>query len=113
MNASGVTFIGGPFIGIGFNDYLGWTHTNNTIQNADLYQLTLDCTGTKYLFGGQYLPLQHTTSTLKVLQTDGTDHADSDRHLQFDPWPGGGVQPRQSPPRRWRCASAGSTSLRW
>ncbi len=73
LNASGVTFIGGPFIGIGFNDYLGWTHTNNTIQNADLYQLTLDSTGTKYLFGGTYLPLQHTTSVLKVLQPNGSE----------------------------------------
>ncbi|HTZ71351.1 MAG TPA: penicillin acylase family protein [Acetobacteraceae bacterium] len=72
LNASGVTFIGGPFIGIGFNDYLGWTHTNNTIQNADLYQLTLDSTGTNYLFGGSYLPLQHTISTIKILQPNGT-----------------------------------------
>ncbi len=72
LNASGVTFIGGPFIGIGFNDYLGWTHTNNTIQNADLYQLTLDPTGTKYLYNGQYVPLQHTTSTIKILQPNGT-----------------------------------------
>ena len=72
LNASGVTFIGGPFIGIGFNDYLGWTHTNNTIQNADLFQLTLDSTGTKYLFNGAYLPLQHTQQALKVLQANGT-----------------------------------------
>jgi acyl-homoserine-lactone acylase len=72
LNASGVTFIGGPFIGIGFNDYLGWTHTNNTIQNADLFQLTLDSTGTKYLFNGSYLPLQHTQQTIKVLQANGT-----------------------------------------
>jgi acyl-homoserine-lactone acylase len=72
LNASGVTFIGGPFIGIGFNDYLGWTHTNNTIQNADLFQLTLDPTGTKYLFNGSYLPLQHTQQTVKVLQANGT-----------------------------------------
>ena len=72
LNASGVTFIGGPFIGIGFNDYLGWTHTNNTIQNADLFQLTLDGTGTKYLFNGTYLPLQHTQQTIKVLQANGT-----------------------------------------
>jgi len=72
LNASGVTFIGGPFIGIGFNDYMGWTHTNNTIQNADLYQLTLDGTGTNYLYGGNYLPLQHTVSTMKILQPDGS-----------------------------------------
>ncbi len=72
LNASGVTFIGGPFIGIGFNDYLGWTHTNNTIQNADLFQLTLDPSGTKYLFNGTYLPLQHTQQTVKVLQANGS-----------------------------------------
>ena len=72
LNASGVTFVGGPFIGIGFNDYLGWTHTNNTIQNADLFQLTLDGTGTKYLFNGAYLPLQHSQQSLKVLQTNGS-----------------------------------------
>jgi acyl-homoserine-lactone acylase len=72
LNADGVTFVGGPFIGIGFSDYVGWTHTNNTIQNADLYQLTLDSTGTKYLFGGTYLPLQHSVSTIKILQPNGT-----------------------------------------
>jgi acyl-homoserine-lactone acylase len=72
LNASGVTFVGGPFIGVGFSDKVGWTHTNNTIQNADLYQLTLDSTGTKYLYGGQYLPLLHTVSTIKILQTNGS-----------------------------------------
>lgn len=71
LNAQGVTFIGAPFLGIGFSDYVGWTHTNNTIKNADLYQLTLDGTGTKYLFGGNYYPLLHTTDTIKVLQADG------------------------------------------
>ena len=73
LNASGVTFVGGPFIGIGFNDYLGWTHTNNTIKNADLYQLTLDSTGKKYLFGGNMLPLSHTQQTLLVKQPDGSE----------------------------------------
>lgn len=72
LNAQGVTFVGGPFIGIGFSDWVGWTHTNNTIQNADLYQLTLDSTGTKYLFDGAYLPLQHTTGTVKIQQSNGT-----------------------------------------
>jgi acyl-homoserine-lactone acylase len=75
LNASGVTFIGGPFIGIGYSDYLGWTHTNNPIKNADLFQLTLDNTGTKYLFGGTYLPLLHTLDSIKVLQPNGTTSA--------------------------------------
>ncbi len=72
LNAQGVTFVGAPFIGIGFNDYLGWTHTNNTIKNADLYQLTLDSTGNNYLYAGQYYPLVHSTDTIQVLQADGT-----------------------------------------
>jgi acyl-homoserine-lactone acylase len=72
LNASGVTFIGGPFIGIGYSDYLGWTHTNNPIKNADLFQLTLDPTGTKYLYGGTYLPLLHTADSIKVLQPNGS-----------------------------------------
>lgn len=71
LNAQGVTFIGGPFIGIGYNDYLGWTHTNDWIKNADLFQLTLDSTGTKYLFGGAFLPLLHTQNTIQVLQPNG------------------------------------------
>jgi acyl-homoserine-lactone acylase len=41
LNASGVTFPGAPFMVIGFNDHLGWTHTINSIKNADLYELTL------------------------------------------------------------------------
>ena len=72
LNAEGVTFAGGPFIGIGFNDYLGWTHTNNTIQAANLYQLSLDATGTKYTYGGASLPLAVRTDTLMVKQPDGT-----------------------------------------
>ncbi len=72
INASGVTFAGGPFIGIGFNDYLGWTHTNNTIQAGNLYQLTLDATGNKYSFGGATLPLAVHTDSFKVKQADGS-----------------------------------------
>ena len=72
LNASGVTFVGGPFIGVGFTDKVGWTHTNNTIKNADLYKLTLDSTHTKYKFGNNFLPLTHRTEIVKSLQADGT-----------------------------------------
>src|SRR5260221_12682168 len=52
INASGVTFIGAPFMAIGFNDYLGWTHTNNVIKNADLYELKLASGGgSVYVWG--------------------------------------------------------------
>jgi len=36
-----VAFLGAAFLGIGYTDDVGWTHTNNTIKNADLYELTL------------------------------------------------------------------------
>ncbi len=71
LNAEGVTFAGGPFIGIGFNDHLGWTHTNNTIQAGNLYQLTLDATGKKYMFGGAALPLAVRTDSILVKQASG------------------------------------------
>ncbi len=71
LNASGVTFLGAPYLGIGYTDYLGWTHTNNTIQNVNLYQVTLGANGT-YAYGGATRPLDHRTDTVKVRQTDGS-----------------------------------------
>src|SRR5262245_50833805 len=41
VNASGVALVGTPFLGIAFTDALGWSHTNNTMDGADLYELTL------------------------------------------------------------------------
>lgn len=72
LNAYGVTFPGAPFIGIGFSDDVGWTHTNNTIKNADLYDLRLTGDGTHYLFDGAALPLQVRRDTIKVRQPDGS-----------------------------------------
>jgi acyl-homoserine-lactone acylase len=71
LNASGAVLMGAPFIGIGYSDELGWTHTNNTIQNTNLYELTLNPNGT-YNFGGKVLPLQHRTDTIKIRQADGS-----------------------------------------
>lgn len=71
LNASGVAFPGAPFIGIGYSDQVGWTHTNNTIKNADLYELQLTADG-GYQFGNSTLPLEHHQDTIKVLQPDGS-----------------------------------------
>jgi acyl-homoserine-lactone acylase len=67
LNASGVVFAGGPFIAIGYSDEIGWTHTDNTIQNTNLYELTLNPNGT-YNFGGRMLPLKCRPDTVKVRQ---------------------------------------------
>jgi acyl-homoserine-lactone acylase len=41
LNAYGATLIGIPVLTIAFNDHLGWTHTVNTLDGVDLYELTL------------------------------------------------------------------------
>jgi len=70
INASGVTFIGAPFMAIGFNDYLGWTHTNNVIKNADLYELKLASGG--YEFDGGVHPFDVHEFEIKIRQADGS-----------------------------------------
>lgn len=71
LNASGVVFAGAPFIAIGYSDDVGWTHTNNTIQNTNLYELSLNANGT-YTYGGAEVPLQVRSDSIKVLQPGGS-----------------------------------------
>jgi len=71
LNAQGVTFPGSAVLGIAYTDDIGWTHTNNTIKNADLYEITL--TGpTTYLWNGQSRQLQQQIGSIKILQPDGS-----------------------------------------
>jgi acyl-homoserine-lactone acylase len=39
LNAYGATLVGFPVLAIAFNDNLGWTHTVNTMDGADLYEV--------------------------------------------------------------------------
>jgi len=48
LNMYGATLLGFPTLGIAFNENLGWSHTNNTIDNADLFELTLKDEGYEY-----------------------------------------------------------------
>lgn len=48
LNVSGVALVGTPMLGIGFNDNLGWTHTVNTHDGVDLYELTLEKEGYRW-----------------------------------------------------------------
>lgn len=71
LNAEGVSFPGAPFLGIAYSDDVGWTHTNNTIKNADLYELTLTGPDT-YLWEGHSRALHHRGDSIKILQPDGS-----------------------------------------
>ncbi len=66
----GTTLVGFPGIAIGFNQYLGWSHTDNTIDNADTYEVTLE--GEGYLLDGVETPFETSAKTLKVKQEDGS-----------------------------------------
>lgn len=70
----GATLVGMPVVAIGFNDYLGWTHTVNTYDGYDLYELTLTENG-GYMMDGEEHPLDVNTVMVDVLQADGT-HAE-------------------------------------
>jgi len=63
----GSTLIGIPTLGICFNEHLGWTHTVNTLDNVDLYELTVE--NNKYLIDGEYRDFELDTVTI-VIKTD-------------------------------------------
>ncbi len=62
-NIYGVMLVGLPGIAFGFNENLGWSHTNNTIDNADSYELELTGSG-GYLLDDK--PEDFITSTKKI-----------------------------------------------
>ena len=69
-NMYGTTLVGFPGIAIGFNENLGWSHTDNTIDNADSYELKLE--GDGYLLDGESKAFETSLKTIKIKQDDGT-----------------------------------------
>ncbi|MGH2551692.1 MAG: acylase [Thermomicrobiales bacterium] len=69
-DAYGATLVGIPVLAIAFNDYLGWTHTVNTLDGADLYRLSPE--GDGYRFDGSTLAFETRTETIQVRQENGT-----------------------------------------
>lgn len=65
----GSSLIGFPNITIGFNDRLGWTHTVNTYDGADLFNLTVE--GNGYQFGDEVREFDTRTETILVKTNDG------------------------------------------
>ena len=68
-NMYGATLVGFPGIAIGFNNHLGWSHTDNTIDNADTYELELKDDG--YLIDNEVHPFVQTQHHLKIRSEDG------------------------------------------
>ena len=59
------------FLVIAFNDHLGWTHTVNAHDGADLYRLNI-VEGGGYRFDGEVLQFGRREKTLKVKNADGS-----------------------------------------
>ena len=83
VDVYGAALVGSPVLQIAFNDDLGWTHTVNTQDGEDLYELTLS--GTGYLFDGVVWPFTDRVQVIRVRTADGefrddTLHVRSSRH---------------------------------
>ena len=65
----GVALVGFPGLIIGFNDQLGWSHTNNPIDNADTYVLDLKDGG--YVLDGERKDFEEVAATIKIKQDNG------------------------------------------
>jgi acyl-homoserine-lactone acylase len=74
INVSGATLIGFPVIGMGFNDFLGWSHTINQSNADTVYELSLDpADQTHYLYDGQSLPITSRIITIQVKHSSGIE----------------------------------------
>lgn len=70
LNLYGATLVGLPTLGIAFNENLGWSHTNNTIDNADLYEIELKDQG--YVLDGITKSFNYRQKVLKIREENGS-----------------------------------------
>ncbi|WP_242040364.1 acylase [Anabaena subtropica] len=69
IDAYGASLVGIPVLNIAFNNNLGWTHTVNTHDGWDAYEL--DLVGDSYRFDDKVRPFETKTISLQVKQEDG------------------------------------------
>jgi acyl-homoserine-lactone acylase len=69
FSAYGATLVGFPVLAIAFNNHLGWTHTVNTIDASDRYELTLQDDG--YLLDGKKEKFEEQKAAIKIKTKDG------------------------------------------
>ena len=66
----GATQVGLPVLRFAFNDFMGYTHTVNTINPKTLYRIKVS--GDGYIFDGKVLPFKKSTAIIKVRQPNGS-----------------------------------------
>jgi len=74
MNVYGATLIGFPGPSIGFNNYLGWSHTVNPHDSDDIYELSLHPRDpSKYWYDGVYRDMTKEIVNVEVKTDAGID----------------------------------------
>ena len=73
FDAYGANLVGFPLVTVGFTDHLGWTHTVNTLDGSDVYELTLE--GGGYLYDGAVRAFDEKDDTLLVSDGNGGTRA--------------------------------------
>jgi acyl-homoserine-lactone acylase len=72
-SVAGATARGYPGISIGTNGYVAWSHTMNTVDEADVYEEMLNpADPDQYLFNGRYENMRIEAVSIKVRMPDGT-----------------------------------------
>ena len=73
LDVMGVGLISTPFISIGFNNDIAWSHTVSTALRFTLYELTLDANDPlSYRYGDESRKLTPRTVSIEVKQPDGS-----------------------------------------
>jgi acyl-homoserine-lactone acylase len=75
LDVYGAALIGMPVLQIAFNPQLGWTHTVNTQDGEDLYELTLDHEGYRWDGGARAFEIE--TQVLAVRRPGGVPRLDT------------------------------------
>ena len=75
LDVSGFAILGTPYIRSGRNRYLGWSHTNNYAQTADLYVETFDDPGDplSYRYGSGHRQAAAWTDEIRVKTGSGVE----------------------------------------
>ncbi|MFW6012459.1 MAG: penicillin acylase family protein [bacterium] len=75
VDVYGASLVGFPVINIGFNHHLGWTHTVNTQDTEDYYELSVvetpDGSGLGYPLGDEVRAFEREVVELRVRTADG------------------------------------------
>ncbi|MEQ1564107.1 MAG: penicillin acylase family protein [Myxococcota bacterium] len=73
LNVYGATLVGSPFVNVGFNEHVAWTHTVSLTPRFTIYQLELDpADPTRYATDGGFVEMEPTEHAILVLQQDGS-----------------------------------------